>query len=327
MEIGIGLPSTIPGAEGDTVLEWASEADQAGFSSLASTDRLVYPGYEPLTALAAVAAVTARCRLTTSVLLAPLHTGTALLAKQTATVDRLSGGRLVLGIGVGGRRDDFTAAGAEYRRRGAVLEAQLDELERIWGGEPRGFAGPVGPPPCAAGGPEIILGGHSPAAVDRAARRAAGWISGASGPQLFAKGAAAVRDSWQRHGRTGRPRLLALCYFSLGPDAERSAEEYLLDYYGFAPPYAEMVLRAATVGEGQLRAAVQAFQDAGCDELLLMPCSGDLKQVELLSACVEVGAGSRPPGDSGLMTWGQPAGQAGPDSGEQGATREGRRGR
>jgi alkanesulfonate monooxygenase SsuD/methylene tetrahydromethanopterin reductase-like flavin-dependent oxidoreductase (luciferase family) len=327
MEIGVGLPSTVPQAEGDTVLEWALQAEQAGFSSLATTDRLVYAGYEPLTALAAVAAVTTRCRLATSVLLAPLHTSTALLAKQTATVDRLSGGRLVLGIGVGGRPDDFTAAGAEYRRRGAVLEAQLEELARIWDGEPRGFAGPIGPAPYTRGGPEIILGGHSPAAVDRAARRATGWISGASGPRMFAQGAAAVRDSWQRHGRTGRPRLLALCYFSLGPDAERNAEQYLRDYYGFAPPYAEMVLRAATAGEDRLRAAVQAYQDAGCDELLLMPCSSDLKQVELLSACVEVGAGSRPLGDSGLMTWGQPAGQAGPESDGQRATREGRRGR
>jgi len=289
VDIGIGLPNMIAGVEGGRVLEWAWEAEQAGFSCLATTDRLVYGGYDPLPTLAAAAAVTTRCRLMTSVLLSPLHTSTALLAKQIATVDRLAGGRLVLGLAVGRRRDDYAAAGAEYRGRGAALEAQLDEMARIWGGEPRGIAGPIGPAPYSAGGPEIILGGESPAAMDRAARRAAGWISGSAGAALFAQGAAAVRDRWQRHGRTGRPRLLGLCYFSLGPDAERSAEEHLLGYYGFARPYAELVLRSAAVGESRLRATVQRYQDAGCDELLLMPCSSDLEQVELLRDCVHAG--------------------------------------
>ena len=111
MEIGIGLPNTVPGTEGQTLVEWAKQSEEAGFSTLGTIGRLVYPNYEELIALSAAAAVTSRIRLTTGVLLAPLYANHELFAKQAASLDRLSGGRLVLGLGLGGRDDDFTASG------------------------------------------------------------------------------------------------------------------------------------------------------------------------------------------------------------------------
>ena len=111
MDVGIGLPTHIPDIEGKALVDWAVRAEEAGFSTLGTVGRLVYPNYDDLIALAAAAAVTARIRLTTSVLVAPLHANVALLAKQAASLDRLSGGRLVLGVGTGGRDDDFTASG------------------------------------------------------------------------------------------------------------------------------------------------------------------------------------------------------------------------
>src|SRR5919206_335128 len=161
----MGLPAYVPGVDGTRVVDWARQAEARGFASLGVIDRLVYPNYEPLTTLAAAAAVTRRVRLLTAVLLAPLHANSALLASQAATIDRLSGGRLVLGLGVGSRPDDFEASGVDIHRRGRIFEAQLDNLRRIWSGESRGFAGGVGPEPCQTGGPRLVIGRSSQAAV------------------------------------------------------------------------------------------------------------------------------------------------------------------
>ena len=120
MRIGIGLPAGVPGTQGRLVVEWARKTDQGPFSSLGVIDRLVYDSYEPLTALAAAAAVTERVRLATTIVIGPLH-NTPLLAKVAASVDALSEGRLVLGLAVGARKEDYEAAGIEYSSRGKRL--------------------------------------------------------------------------------------------------------------------------------------------------------------------------------------------------------------
>src|ERR671915_1344395 len=167
MEIGIGLPATIPGTSGSLVLDWARRADSGPFSSLGILDRLVYPNYEPLITLAAAAAVTSRVRLMTTVLIAPLR-GAGVLAKQAATIDALSGGRLTLGLGVGAREDDFQFAPASFHDRGRNFEEQLELMKRVWSGQPvSDEVGAVGPPPARAGGPELLIGAYSPAAIRR----------------------------------------------------------------------------------------------------------------------------------------------------------------
>ena len=145
MEVGIGLPAAIPGAERQQILDWAREAERRGFSTLGMIDRIVFPNYEPMVALAAAAAVTERIRLMTSILITTLRTNTALLAKVAASIDNLSGGRLTLGVAVGRRPDDFEVSGVDLDGRGDFFERQIDEMRRIWSGEKLGYAGGIGP--------------------------------------------------------------------------------------------------------------------------------------------------------------------------------------
>jgi alkanesulfonate monooxygenase SsuD/methylene tetrahydromethanopterin reductase-like flavin-dependent oxidoreductase (luciferase family) len=113
------------------VRDWALRAEAAGFSTLGTIDRLVYANHEPLIALSYAAAVTERIGLLTSILIAPLRANTALLAKQAASLDVLSGGRLTLGMAVGGRQDDYEVSGIDFHKRGAIFDRQLDEMRRL----------------------------------------------------------------------------------------------------------------------------------------------------------------------------------------------------
>jgi alkanesulfonate monooxygenase SsuD/methylene tetrahydromethanopterin reductase-like flavin-dependent oxidoreductase (luciferase family) len=247
VDVGIGLASTIPDTEGRTLVDWAKAAEEAGFSTLGTIGRLVYLNYEELIALSAAAAVTSRIRLTTSVLLAPLYSNAALLAKQAASLDRLSGGRLVLGLAVGGRDDDFTASGVSMHGRGRRLEEQVAIMKRVWSGEEFGTAGGIGPEPARPGGPEIILGGTTEASFTRVARIADGWIMGGGAPDMFAQRAADVDRAWHEARRPGRPRKLTLAYFALGPDARAQADGYLQHYYGWLGDIANMIAAGAAV--------------------------------------------------------------------------------
>ncbi|HEX6521611.1 MAG TPA: LLM class flavin-dependent oxidoreductase [Streptosporangiaceae bacterium] len=286
MDVGIGLPNTVPGTEGKALIDWARSAEEAGFSTLGTIGRLVYPNYEELVALSAAAAVTSTIRLTTSVLLAPLYTNTALFAKQTASLDRLSGGRLVLGLALGGRDDDFTASGLPTTGRARQLEEQLAEMKRIWSGEERGYTGAIGPEPVRPGGPEIILGGMTEASFQRVARLADGWIMGGGTPDMFAQAAAGVDKAWQEAGRPGKPRKLTLAYFALGPDPRAQADAYLLHYYGWLGDVAGQIAGGAAISDEMVRGYVAAFEASGCDEIIFVPTASSPDQVRLLAEAV-----------------------------------------
>jgi alkanesulfonate monooxygenase SsuD/methylene tetrahydromethanopterin reductase-like flavin-dependent oxidoreductase (luciferase family) len=283
MEIGIGLPTTIPGAQPDEVLDWARRAEAAGFSSLGTIDRIVYPNYEPLVALGAVAAVTERIRLTTAILIAPYRAVAALVAKQAATVHALSGGRLVLGAAIGARDDDYTAAGVPTETRGRQFEEMLDEIKRLWAGEQRGYAGGVGPD-VSDNPPPIIVGGQVDAAFQRAAKYGDGWIMGAAPPDVFPEAVEKLEAAWREAGREGEPRKVAITYFSLDDDPEGQARKTIGDYYSFAGDYAEMAVAGTAKGEEEVKQRVRAFEEAGCDELIMFGASSDPEQVDKLAA-------------------------------------------
>jgi alkanesulfonate monooxygenase SsuD/methylene tetrahydromethanopterin reductase-like flavin-dependent oxidoreductase (luciferase family) len=283
MDIGIGLPSTIPGIPGRLIPEWASAAEQAGFSSLGTLDRVVYANLETVPVLAAAAAVTERIGLTTAILIGPYRGNGALLAKQLATVDAIAGGRLQVGIAVGGRPDDYEATGSPFTERGRAFDAQLAEMQAVWAQQPRGHAGAIGPAPVQAGGPPLLMGGTAPAAFRRMTEFGTGWIMGGGGPQAFAGGADRARQAWREAGRAGAPRLAALSYVSLGEGAEEHARAYLSDYYSFLGEFAQQIAAGALTSPQKVADTVAAFADAGCDELILFPCNPDTAQVALVA--------------------------------------------
>ena len=287
MDIGIGLPATIPGVEPRVILDWARRADSGPFSSLGVLDRVVYPNFEPLISLAAAAAVTERIRLMTTVALAPLRNA-GLLAKEAASLDALSGGRLTLGLGTGGREDDFRAAPAPYQGRGQRFEEQLAMMKRIWSGQPpTDGLGPVGPPPARAGGPELLIGGYVPAAIQRVGKWADGFITGGvADPEQARQLYGIAEASWNGEGRSGRPRFVGGIYYALGADAQERLRSYILDYYGYFGPAAEEMAKTFPASPDAIKDTIRGFEDVGMDELVFWPCAADLEQLERLADLV-----------------------------------------
>jgi alkanesulfonate monooxygenase SsuD/methylene tetrahydromethanopterin reductase-like flavin-dependent oxidoreductase (luciferase family) len=276
MDVSIGLPNTVPGTTGEQLVEWARRAEARGFVSLGTIDRLRYPNYEPLTALAAAAAVTERIGLVTNVLLGPLRANAAVLAKQALSVHALSGERLTLGIGLGGREDDFEFAGIPLGSRGDELDAMLERMREIWAGDEMG--------PATQAPPSVIVGGAVDASFERAAKFGDGWIAGGASPEEFGTMAAKAKAAWSDAGRDGEPRLMGLAYFSLGDDAEATANSYLTDYYAWlGEEVAGYIAGSAAKDAETVKQYLAGFADAGCDELILCPSSSDPAQVDLLA--------------------------------------------
>jgi alkanesulfonate monooxygenase SsuD/methylene tetrahydromethanopterin reductase-like flavin-dependent oxidoreductase (luciferase family) len=280
MQIGIGLPIRTGEARPEILLEIAARAETGPFSTLAVADRVVFRAQEPLIALAAVAGLTRRIRLMTSALLGPTRE-TTLLARQAASLDALSGGRLSLGLGIGIRQDDYEATGFAFDRRGRRLEGQLADLRRIW------TEGSIGAAPVRPGGPEILVGGY----VDAVARRIAAWgdgfiAPGGGGPAQVAALWGRIREAWRTAGRAGEPRYVSASYYALGPNAVAAAEEYIGSWYGFDPALAERRLAGIPTTEAAVRAAIERQRDLGADEYILRPCIADLDQVDRLADLV-----------------------------------------
>ena len=282
MKIGIGLPASIPGVTGELILEWARRADAGPFSSLGIIDRIVYSNYEPLIALAGVASVTRRIRLITTVLVAPIRSP-GLLAKQAASLDALSGGRLTLGLGVGGREDEFEVTETSARNRGKYFEKQLETMARLWSGKPfSATAGTIGPPPVQPGGPEVLIGAYTEAAIKRVGRWNNGYIAGSRDLRQVPRFFRLAEQAWQEAGRTGRPRLVGCSYYGLGPHASEGIAATIGDYYSYLGAGAQQLASSIAFTPEALTTLIKTFEDGGADEFVLWPCIPELEQIKRL---------------------------------------------
>jgi alkanesulfonate monooxygenase SsuD/methylene tetrahydromethanopterin reductase-like flavin-dependent oxidoreductase (luciferase family) len=278
MRVGIGLPNAVPGTEGAALPQWARRADSGPFTSVGVLDRVAWDSHDPLDTLAAAAAVTERVRLVTMVVIAPLR-ATATLAKQSAAVDALSGGRLTLGLAVGARTEDYEATGVPHADRGARFDRQLEELPDLWESGPE-------PKPAQPGGPELLVGGSTDLAFARVTRHADGYVHGGGPPRAFARAADTARAAWVDGGRPDLPALWGQSYFALGDEAVEKGRRYMLDYYAFTGPFAERIAEGLLTTPQQIAGQVRGYAEAGCDELVLLPAVNDVEQVDRLSDVV-----------------------------------------
>ena len=279
MEISIGLPNTLT-HPGPLMIEWARRAEERGFTSLGTIDRIVYPNYDTIASLCVAAGATSRIGLLSGVLLTPLYPP-VWLAKAAASLDAMSGGRLTLGLGVGGREDDFVAMGRSMRERGQDMDAALEIMRTVFAGEKlAGDAFPV----AAHGHPKVLIGGTSDAAVRRTVEHGQGWIAGGASPAQVKPMVDRIRREWHDAGREGEPRFAGLAYFGLSD--EETSKRSLRTYYGFLGDLADMIAIGALRSPQALRDAIKEFEDAGLDELILDPTVPDLAEVNRLADAV-----------------------------------------
>lgn len=293
MRVGVGLPAGIPGASGELVLEWARRADEGPFSSLGVVDRLVYDSFDPLITLATAAGTTTRITLATTIITGPLHSD-ALLAKMAASLDALSGARLVLGLAVGARREDYVAAGIDYRGRGKRLTEQLITLREAW------EEGAICPHPGTSRGPALLIGGLSDAGYARMSRYADGYVHGGGPPRAFARAADKARAAWRDAGRPGRPQLWAQGYFALGDEQEvEQGRLYMRNYYAFVGPFAERIAAEMLTTPQAIAQFLRGYEEAGCDELVMFPALAGIEQLERLAGVLErLGRSVKSPGSA-----------------------------
>jgi len=282
MRIGIGLPNPIPGTPGRLLVEWAESAEKRGFSSLATIDRIVYPSYESLITLAAAAAVTSKIGLVTNILVAPTRND-VLLAKEAASVDQISMGRLTLGLAPGGREDDLSAVGASFSGRGKRFDKQLKTLKRAWEGQAVAGSGQSVTPLVRDGGVPLLIGGMNKKAIARVVEYGSGWTAGGAPLEQIVSFAKQVKAAFSDAGRGDNCRIVALGYFSMAETSEQPSRDYLSDYYAFTgmgPQIAEGIPRGATA----VKEALKPLEDSGViDEFIFDPTVADLDELNLLA--------------------------------------------
>jgi alkanesulfonate monooxygenase SsuD/methylene tetrahydromethanopterin reductase-like flavin-dependent oxidoreductase (luciferase family) len=290
MTVGVALPQMATGLDAGRLREWCAAIDEGPFSSISAGERITFHNLEGITLCTAAAAMTRRVRVLFNVAVLPWH-ATALVAKQIASMDVISDGRVEVAVGVGGRKQDYDALGASFAGRHGRLDAAVAELRRLWAGGPADSDGsPIGPAPVQPDGPPIYASAMGPKSL----ARAAAWADGVSAFTLLgdaaeaARGFEAARSAWSTAGRDSAPRVVTGSFVALGDGARDTlvgfAERYLRV---FSPDMARGLAEAMPLHEPDaLLDLMRRLAADGCDEFIVVPASSDPAQVELIAEVV-----------------------------------------
>lgn len=280
MKTGIGIPNQVRDVRATVIPQWAAEAERAGFSTLGTVGRIAYPGVMDTVALAAAAGATTSIGLLSNVLLGPVWPA-ALLAKELAGIDGVSGGRLTLGVAVGVREDDFVADGHGVRGRGERFERDLGVYRDVWTGNAVGGGDNPAVPQGTREVP-LLFGATSPAAFDRMARWGQGYIAPSLPVDQCAGFFDQAREAWRKAGRTGAPWLSAIAYYAFG-DVAQGRDNVRHYYRNFGDDLADAIAAGVLGDAAAVKETVTAFGDIGADELILNPALDEINEVRRLA--------------------------------------------
>jgi probable F420-dependent oxidoreductase len=256
--------------------------EDLGFDSVWSGDHVAFnvPLHESLTLLASYTPITRRIRIGTCVYLLALR-APAVAAKMTATLDVLSGGRFIFGVGVGGEiPKEFELCGVPHRERGARVTEAIDVVRALWRDTPATFEGrftrfkdvSIDPKPVQRPGPPIWIGGRSDAALTRAGRQGDGWVAYVVQPQRYRESVARIRAAAQAAGRTLDGFACAhLTFITLGRDHESARATWVrLLSRRYAQDWAPLADKYGVIGTAeQCVEQIERFREAGCNYFIL----------------------------------------------------------
>lgn len=274
--------------------------EERGFDSIWCGDHLSFhsPLYESLTLLASYAGITRRIRLGSAVYLLALRSA-AVAAKVTSTLDALSGGRLIFGVGVGGENPkEFQLAGVPHKERGARVTEAIDVVRTLWRDTPARFSGrfssfegvSIDPKPIQKPGPPIWIGGRSDAALTRAGRQGDGWVSYVVTAERYAQSLDKIRAAASAAGRSLDGFAAAhLTFITVGTDGDRArrmwierlSKRYAQDFTPLADKYGVIGTPAQCIEQ------IERFRAAGCSYFLLNPIGPieeEREQLEMMAA-------------------------------------------
>lgn len=292
MKVAMTLPGMDPGLDRKSLIEWVRRIEDGPFDTLAFGERMAFFNPELIALFGACSVLTERVTLRSTVIIMPIH-DPVMLAKQLATLDVLSEGRLSVGLGIGGREEDLRAVGADpSRRTNVALAADVETMRRVWRGEDvvAGLLCPVEPKPIQVGGPELLAGAMGP----RAIRLAAQWATGLCGfswgatPEEIAPTFEIARQAWAEAGKA-KPKLISGFWFALGSGGRAQLSSHLGRYMNWLEP-AEREAAQKTAGftgdASDLRDLLKRIEDLGADEVHLVPTSGNPDEVSRVADAI-----------------------------------------